>query len=438
MKSIRSKILLSVILLTAVSLSIVGGVSAYLNYSSTYSTLSQTMSETAHIAAERVQYELASYTNIVKEIGHLSDLSAKYVTTGEKRAVIDERVKAYGFQQGDILDAGGKSVFSGTDYSAYGFFQNSMNGDCFISRPSINPATGELTFFISAPLWANGVHNSTVAGVVYFVPDGSILQNIISSIRVGESGAAYIIDADGVTIADIDIEQVKRQENVEEVSQTDPSLRKLATIHAKMRQGESGFDTYSYGGIDKFISYAPIPTTSGWSVAVTSYREDFMQETIISVLLTIGMILIAIVVSVIVALNMARQIADPVKQCSQRLALLAQGDLDSPVPDIQARDETGILASATRTTVVGLKDIIRAMEEQLGAVAEGNLTREISGDISFPGNFQALRNAMEQINVGLNMTLASISQASDQVSGGAEQVSAGAQALSQGDRKSVV
>lgn len=288
MKSIRSKILLSVILLTAVSLSIVGGVSAYLNYSSTYSTLSQTMSETAHIAAERVQYELASYTNIVKEIGHLSDLSAKYVTTGEKRAVIDERVKAYGFQQGDILDAGGKSVFSGTDYSAYGFFQNSMNGDCFISRPSINPTTGELTFFISAPLWANGVHNSTVAGVVYFVPDGSILQNIISSIRVGESGAAYIIDADGVTIADIDIEQVKRQENVEEVSQTDPSLRKLATIHAKMRQGESGFDTYSYGGIDKFISYAPIPTTSGWSVAVTSYREDFMQETIISVLLKIG------------------------------------------------------------------------------------------------------------------------------------------------------
>lgn len=136
------------------------------------------------------------------------------------------------------------------------------------------------------------------------------------------------------------------------------------------------------------------------------------------------------VVSVILAMFIARSISRPMSQCSDRLVSLSQGDLHTPVPQVDNEDETGTLAAATEELVSRLKRVISELTSLLGNVAEGNL--DIAYTVDFSGDFAPLHTSSTKIIDSLNEAFHLINQAADQVDSGSDQVSTGAQALSQG------
>ena len=58
MKSIKSKILVSMVLMVGISLALVGGIASALGYRGTQSVLETSMKETVIVAAQRVSYQL--------------------------------------------------------------------------------------------------------------------------------------------------------------------------------------------------------------------------------------------------------------------------------------------------------------------------------------------------------------------------------------------
>ncbi len=85
MKSIRTKIALSLILTVLIGLVVSGYFSIMLNYNNTMLTVEQTMSQTAVLAAGRTQQELEIYKNVVMEVGCIPQLSDPEVSVEEKR-----------------------------------------------------------------------------------------------------------------------------------------------------------------------------------------------------------------------------------------------------------------------------------------------------------------------------------------------------------------
>ena len=75
MKSIRTKITLCLMLTVLAALVLVGTVSISLNYRSTIATVDQMMSESATLAAERVEQELTAYKNVAMDTGCIPQLS---------------------------------------------------------------------------------------------------------------------------------------------------------------------------------------------------------------------------------------------------------------------------------------------------------------------------------------------------------------------------
>lgn len=140
--------------------------------------------------------------------------------------------------------------------------------------------------------------------------------------------------------------------------------------------------------------------------------------------------ILAFVISIGLGIFIANGISRPVNDCSRRLALLAEGDLSSPVPEPTTGDEVGAMLISLDTTVGTLTTIINDVKRGLAAVAEGDLT--VTTDLTYPGDFSELRSTIERIIVSLSSTLGRISTASEQVDVGSDQVSQGAQALSQG------
>ena len=93
MKSIRTKITLCLMVTVLATQLVVGASSITLNYKSTVSTVDQMMSETAVLAAERIEQELTAYKNVAMDTGCIPQLLDETVSLEEKRSLIDERAR---------------------------------------------------------------------------------------------------------------------------------------------------------------------------------------------------------------------------------------------------------------------------------------------------------------------------------------------------------
>ena len=431
MKSIQKQITACFLALVLVASLLCGGVGILTNYISANSLLEQTLTTTASLAADRVSYELTSYKNVVEALGMMPQLSDNTITTAEKETIVDSWVASYDMARGNLLNSSGISLFDGNDYSDREYFQKAVQGEPWFSTPTISKITGELSIMVAAPVWRDGVANSQVVGVVYFVPNETFLNDIMSTIHTSEHSGAYMISKDGTTIADTDLSTVAVQ-NIENEAQTDSSLSALAALHADMRAGNSGWGEYTIDGVSKCVGYAPVDGTDGWSIAVTSNTQDFMGTTYLSIIAILILLVVVIVISVIVAVRVAAQLSGPIRTCVQRLELLSHGDLTTPAPEFRRKDEIGVLSDATARIVNTLTELFGDIGYILGEMANGNFkVRSRNYDI-YEGDIAVVLESMRHIIKSLSSTLRQIDSAAEQVSTGADQVSSGAQALAQG------
>ena len=431
MNSIRKKITICLIATVLIALLAVGLSSIALNYRSTLNTVEKMMSETAALAGERIEQELSAYRNVAMDTGCIPQLADANVPVEEKRAIIDERVSMHGFQRGNIIGSDGISILDGKDYSDREYVQQAMRGNVYVSEPLISKITGELSIMVAAPLYADGNKGSNIIGVIYFVPQETFLNDIVSSIQVSNSSHAYMINKSGDTIADTTLETITTQ-NIEREAASDSSLKELAAIHAEMRQGNLGFGSFHAADGPRFAAYAPVGGTDGWSVAVTAMKKDYLAETYFGMFINIAVMIISIMASVIVALKLSSNISIPMQACARRMKLLVEGDLESPVPETQGKDETAELTKSTADLVNGLNTIIHDIGYLLTEMAGKNFDIKSDHREAYVGSFQGILESMRTLKVQLSATINQIDAAAGQVSAASDQVSNGAQTLSQG------
>lgn len=430
MKSIRIKINVCLILTVLIGLVASGTSSIMLNYNNTMSTVKQMMSQTAVLAAGRAQQELEAYKNVVMEVGCIPELSNSEVSVEEKQAIINERVSMHNFQRGNIVGADGISIFDGNDYSDREYVRQAMQGNVFVSEPLISKVTGELSIMVAAPLYSEGNYGKSIVGVVYFVPHETFLNDIVSAIKIGDNSRAYMINKSGNTIADITLDTITVQ-NIEAESKNTPSLQELAAIHAEMRQGKNGFGSYTNGEHKMFAAYAPVLNTDGWSIAVTAPQINYLASTRDAMVINIAVIVGSMLLSVIVALTLAINIGRPMKACVNRMKLLVEGDLDTPMPKITNKDETGMLVRSTEELVEGLRVVINDIRYLLNEMANQNLDVHTEHEEVYVGSFQSILLSMRNMKVELNSAMRQVNHSAEEVANASSQLSSSAQTLSQ-------
>ena len=431
MKSIRKKITVSLMATVLAALALVGASSIFLNYRSTISTVDQMMRETAVLAAERVEQELTAYKNVAMDAGCLPQLTDSETSVEDKQAIIDELARIHGFQRGNIIGSDGLSIFDGNDYSDREYVSQAMQGNVYVSEPIVSKITGKLSIMVAAPLYADGSQGGQIAGVVYFVPQETFLNDIVSSIKIGENSRAYMINKNGDTIADITLDTITTQ-NVEREAQSDKSLESRAALHEEMRQGKNGFGSILAEDGPRFLSYAPVRGTDGWSVAVASPKINFLADTYFGILINLAVIMGSILASIVVALKLSNNISRPMRACAERMKLLVQGDLDSPVPEAVGQDETAELTRSTADMVSDLNTIISDIGYLLNEMANQNFDIQSSHRDAYVGSYQNILLSMRNLKVSLSDTIRQIDASAGQVSSASGQVSIGAQTLSQG------
>ena len=420
-------------LMTAIPpVAILGIVSIMMNYFNQQYLLKKTVQETAIVAANEISEKISIYETLAFETGSIARLSSETVSVEDKKQLIDQKVEKYDLVEGAVVDANGINIFNGVDCSDREYFKQAIAGNTYISEPSPSKTTGEMSMMIAAPLWKDGVPDSEVVGIIMYIPNPDFLNNIVSEIKISKNSGAYMLDSNGITIADAEKENVERQENIEEEAKTTRSLKKLAKIHEKMRAGKSGFSSYTIRGITKYIAYAPIPNSNGWAVGVNTYASDYIGVLIVSIVITIVLLVISILAVMKISVDLGERIGGPIRLCAQRLNLMSQGDFHSESPDIKTQDETKILADATTEIVDTMNYIISDIEYLLGEMAGGNFNVKEKNEERYIGDFRGILEYLKKLNADLSGVINNIQLVSEQVNLGAVQLAEGSQGVAEG------
>lgn len=428
MKKLKNKILLRSILVTAVFLLLLTAFLVYMNYKNTIVTLDKTMQETAKVAALQIETRLGTSKCIMSEIGTMARLSSESTSLQEKQDILARKSDTYKLKSVSLATSNGVDL-SGNNIKDKDFFVASMQGKTFVTDPVVDEDGKSAQFIVSAPLWDKGYNNTTVVGVVYAVVDDEFLCGIVDKIKIGKTGSAYITNSEYTVIAHQNRELVYTMNNAVKASETDQSLKALAEIEKKAHGGDTVFGEYTFNGVKKFVVVSPINGTNGWTIGVNAEYDEYMQQTINTIIFAAIITLIALAISSVFNVKLAHSITKPVLEISKASEQLAEGKLDITISH-KGNDELGTLADSFNLTVSSLNSYIKDIARACREISEGNFN--ISPNADFKGAFLEIVSSIDGIIHNLSRTMQQIGSTAQQVNIGAEQVAAGAQSLAQG------
>ena len=430
MKSIKQILILSfTLLLLSVSAAnlIIGLISANNSINITVKDDMKSIGTTAEIA---IQASIEKYRVMVSSIASQSFIGDPSLTQEEVMKNLERMRDQYGFESLMIADANGIAISTdptknGESIAEYDAFKRAMAGEFLMSSPTMD-VNGELNVFANTKV--NNIHG--YQGIVSATIDEQVYSNIIKDIVVNKSGNIFIINSEGTMIANMRPELVTEQANFIENAKTDKAYESAAAIYSEMTAGKSGTGKYTFNGSERICYYSPIAGTDGWSYGVVAPVKEMTSSLIYTVYGLSISSLVFLLIGLFVAYRVASGIANPVRDMSERIQRLSEGDLTSDISVIDRKDEIGTLNQSLINTVNFLREYITEISAVLGKISNGELNVEIEKE--YIGDFVSIKDSMEKIAASLTDTMIEIKNSSDQVAIGSDQVSSGAQALSQG------
>ncbi len=408
---------------------VLGVVTSVLSYISSISAISETINNTSDVAADYVAAALEKYIAVAYETGSIARLADPERAVEDKAAILNQRINDHDFDGGFLLDSSGIDVITGTDLSDRDYFKEAMKGNTYVSTPAYSEVTKSVSYAVSAPLWEDGVPGTTPVGAVVYVPNGEFLNDIMRSIKVGEGGTAFMIDANGITIADIDSTLVGVEDSIA-LGDTNPKLKDYSAICKKMVAGENGTGTYSYGGKTKVVAYSPIPDMNGWSIGVAAVRNEFLGMFFLSLVITGLIVVVFTTIGIRNGIRLGRNVVKPIKVVVERLELLAAGDLHSDTPVPEENDETATLMDSLAETIQDLKIVISEIDGHLAELSDGNFLINVNDD--FKGDFAQISTSFRGIIDALSSAMRDIDGNAESVQKGATDLAGASQTLAEG------
>lgn len=408
---------------------VLGVISSVLSYISSINAVSETINNTSDVAAYYVAAALQQYVAVAYETGSIARLSDPDLSAEEKVAILNQKVADHDFERGFLVGSDGVDLVSGMNLAGSGVFQEAMKGNTFISTPAYSEITQSVSYAVSAPLWENGIPGTKAVGAVVYIPNGESLNDIMRSIKVGEGGTAFMLDANGMTIADIDSSLVGVENSIA-LGDTNPRLRKYSEICKRMVAGEAGTGTYSYNGKTKVVAYSPVPGINGWSIGVAAVRSEFLGMFYLSLAVTTLFVIAFTVYGVRSGINLGKKVVQPINVVVKRLGLLAEGDLHSDTPLPEVNDETAILMRSLAQTIQDLKSVIADIDAHLAELSDGNFLITIDQD--YKGDFSEISRSFRDIVASLSAAMGEIDNNAQCVQRGAEDLAGASEQLAEG------
>jgi len=267
-------------------------------------------------------------------------------------------------EKGILHLAGGVQV----DLSGRAYIQELFRtGEPVISDPVFSAVAGEehlFTILIAAPIYKEGKLTGGLVGQ----KNASFLSENLDAADYAMDSVKYVLNGEGVTIANSDYQMVLDRSNPLEMAREDPALADMGDIARRMVAGESGTGEYTYGGERKIVAFTPIGGTA-WSAAISaSYGVVFSSVEELS--LKLGLISLAVeLLGILLAVFIGGALTKPIIYLNGAMEEIAQGEADlTRRLQLNRKDELEELARSFNRFLEKLQVIIGSLRNSQGSL----------------------------------------------------------------------
>ena len=353
------KYLLLIISLVSVALLASGGIGLYFSYQENRTALASLQHEKALGAASRIE----QYVRQISQQLNYAALPQLDASDIEARRVEFLKLLRQAPEVTDIsqLDVAGREVIavsrlgmdiaaSTRDRSADAAFREARRG-----QPWYGPVyfRKETEPYITVAIRTGGEKGPVTVAEVNL----KFIWDVVSRIRIGEKGKAYVLDASGLLIADPDIGLVLRKTKLTALPHV------VAAASGVHNPDEPARVSHDLRGTPVLASFAPVEPL-GWKVFVEQPIAEVYAKLNASILRTGLLLLVGLVVSALAASALARSMVRPIRTLDEGARRIGAGELDQHIV-IKTGDE-----------LEGLADQFNRMTQQL-AESYAGLERKV-------------------------------------------------------------
>lgn len=248
------------------------------------------------------------------------------------------------------------------------------------SDPYLDAALHGLVVTTSAPVFDSA---GAFRGVIAMDIQLGRITEVVGNIRAGESGYAFLVDrgkhliampAAGYTDLGITAQALPLGQVMDAPGVASNLPVGISDLLSKMSAGQSGFETVSLGGVDRFAVYRPVPEI-GYSMGTIVPAQELLAGAIaarqqlavastnttqLSLALVAAILLLAILANV----ALSNTLTQPLSHLTDTAREIIAGNLGA-VARVSSRDEIGLLAQTLNRMTGSLGELIQSLEKRV-------------------------------------------------------------------------
>lgn len=328
----------------------------------------------------------------------------------------EEYVGPYIFKDGNTVETTYNYSNAEYDYFTQEYYTISKSSTTpVITDPYFDATSNTIMSSCTMPIY----DGKTYIGCVTVDVELSSIEKVISEIKIGDDGTAFLLSDTGRYLAGVETEKITGNKTISD--EANASLVKAGKTILSEDAGESNYtaeDETVYN-----VYYASIPAT-GWHIVIQIPEAELMQSTIYLLCRLISIcIAVLVTCSVIVSLQIS-SIAKNIKRVQIFAQNLAQGDFTINTLKVKSQDELGTMSASLNEMYMGNRDIIGNISERSEEIADSSgLLKSSSGKLL--EEFTDIQEYMSQINEAMM----SASAATQEVNASTEEVNSSVEVL---------
>jgi len=218
-----------------------------------------------------------------------------------------------------------------------------------------------------------------------------LIWDVVSKIKVGEHGRAYVVDADGRLIAHPDISLVLRNTDMSRLAQVRSARKGSSTEDVREAQ--------DIGGHEVLTAYAPV-NPLGWFVFVETPIEEAYAPLYKSIQRTGYVLLGALALAFIAGMFLAGRMVVPIQALRAGAARIGSGDLGQRIA-IKTGDEVEALANQFNDMAGKLQESYADLEKKVEQRTH-ELSESLEQQTAFSEILRVISNSPNDVQPVLN------------------------------------